>query len=215
MSRCFGEGDPLYADYHDHEWGRPVTGEAPLFELVCLEGFQAGLSWRVVLGRREALRAAFAGFSPDAVAAFDDADVDRLMGLPGVIRHRAKVEAAVGNALATVALRAEGGLPALLWGFRPGANVRRQGAQGETVGADRPRPAPLSWSEVPSETPESRALAKELRRRGFRFVGPTTAYALMQAAGIVNDHLAGCPVRAEADEQAVRRRPAPDAKPAW
>ena len=177
MSRCFGDGDPVYADYHDREWGRPVTDEAALFELLCLEAFQSGLSWRLVLGRRDALRAAFAGFSPDALAVFTEPDVVRILALPGVIRHRGKVEAAVANARATVALR--GDLPGLVWGFRPTA----------------PRPAPLRWSDVPAQTAESAALARELRRRGFRFVGPTTAYSLMQAAGVVNDHLADCPVR--------------------
>jgi DNA-3-methyladenine glycosylase I len=182
-TRCFGDGDPVYAAYHDHEWGRPVTDERGLFELVCLEAFQAGLSWRTILRRRDALRAAFAGFDPDRVAALGSDDVERLLADARIIRHRGKVEAAIANAHATLALREAGTpLPRLIWSFRPPAG-----------------PAPASWAEVPASTDASRALAKALRRRGFRFLGATAAYALMQAAGLVNDHLAGCPVRAEAE----------------
>jgi len=181
MGRCFGDGDPLYAAYHDEEWGRPVRDERGLLELVCLEGFQAGLSWRVVLGRRASLRRAFADFVPEALAAFTEAEVTALLGNPGVIRQRAKIEAAVRNARATLALRAAGrGLPELIWALQP-----------------PPRPAPTHLGLLPSSTPESTALARALRGAGFSFVGPTTAYALMQAAGLVNDHLASCPWRAD------------------
>ena len=188
--RCFGDGDPLYAAYHDGEWGRPLTGERELFELICLEGFQAGLSWLTVLRRREGMRGAFAGFDPEAVAAFGPEDLERLLADPRVIRQRAKLEAAVANARATLALRGSGeDLARLVWSFRP-----------------PDAPAPEGWPDVPSETPASRDLAKTLKGRGFRFIGPTTAYALMQSAGLVNDHLAACPVRAavEAERQATR-----------
>ncbi len=180
-TRCFGDGDPVYEAYHDHEWGRPVTDERGLFELVCLEGFQAGLSWRTILLRREGFRAAFANFEPERVVAFTATDVERLLGDPGIIRHRGKIEAVIANARATLALRdTPAPLPQLIWSFRPA-----------------PGPAPTSFAEVPAATAESRALAKALRARGFRFFGETTAYAMMQAAGLVNDHLAACPVRAE------------------
>jgi DNA-3-methyladenine glycosylase I len=181
MPRCFGDGDPLYERYHDEEWGRPVTDERGLFERMALEGFQSGLSWLTILRKREAFRAAFAGFDPDAVAAFGDDDVARLLADAGIVRNRAKIEATIANARATIALR-DGGptLPELVW------EVHRP--------APRPEP-PRTFAEVPSQTPESVALAKDLRRRGFRFVGPTTLYALMQACGVVDDHLADCPVR--------------------
>lgn len=186
--RCFGDGDALYAGYHDHEWGRPVLEEGRMLELLCLEGFQAGLSWLTVLRRRETLRRALCGFAPAALAALGPADLDRLMTDPGVIRHRAKLEAAVANARAALALAAAGeGLVPLVWSFRPPST-----------------PPAADWSGVPAESAESSALARELRRRGFRFVGPTTAQALLQAAGVVNDHLAACPVRAEVE--AERRR---------
>jgi DNA-3-methyladenine glycosylase I len=184
--RCFGDGDPLYERYHDEEWGRPVHDERGLFERLSLEAFQSGLSWLTILRKREAFRAAFAGFEPDAVARFGDDDVERLLGDAGIVRNRAKIEATVANARATVALREDGGLSELVWErFRP---------------APRAAP-PRTFAEVPSQTPETVALAKELKRRGFRFVGPTTLYALMQACGVVDDHLAGCLVR--------RRRAAP------
>ncbi len=180
MARCFGDGDPLYERYHDEEWGRPVHDERGLFERMSLEAFQSGLSWLTILRKREAFRAAFAGFEPDAVARFGDDDVERLLGDAGIVRNRAKIEATVANARATVALREDGGLSELVWErFRP---------------APRAAP-PRTFAEVPSQTPETVALAKELKRRGFRFVGPTTLYALMQACGVVDDHLAGCLVR--------------------
>jgi len=180
-SRCFGDGDPLYERYHDEEWGRPVTDERGLFERMSLEAFQSGLSWLTILRKREHFRAAFANFEPDAVARFDDDDVARLMADAGIVRNRAKIEATIANAKATVALRDEGPtLPELIWErFRPPPR-------------DEP---PRTFADVPSQTPETKALAKELKKRGFRFVGPTTLYALMQACGVVDDHLATCPVR--------------------
>jgi DNA-3-methyladenine glycosylase I len=178
--RCFGEGDPLYEAYHDHEWGVPVHDEAELFERLCLEAFQSGLSWITILRKREAFRAAFAGFDPDAVARFGDEDAARLMADAGIVRNRAKIEAALANARATVALRdGPRDLPALVWAHAP-----------QVVPPPR-----TTWAEVPATTPESVALAKVLKAAGFRFVGPTTAYATMQACGLVDDHLASCPVR--------------------
>jgi DNA-3-methyladenine glycosylase I len=180
VTRCeWADADPLYRAYHDDEWGRPLRGDDALFEMLSLEGFQAGLSWMTVLRKRVAFRAAFAGFSIDAVARFDAADVDRLLTDAGIIRHRGKIEAAVANARAAQALRgASSSLTELVWSFAP-----------------PPRPRPTSAAAVPAETPESRAMSSELRRRGFRFVGPTIAYAFMQATGMVDDHLAGCDVR--------------------
>ena len=177
--RCFGDGDPLYERYHDEEWGFPVLDERGLYERMTLEAFQSGLSWRTILAKRDAFRRAFAGFDPDAVARFGDADVERLLGDAGIVRNRAKIEAAFANARATVALRDAGEpLDALIRSHAPAG-----------------RDAPKTWAGVPSTVPETVALAHELKRRGFRFVGPTTLYALMQACGLVNDHLAGCPAR--------------------
>ncbi|MCW2970836.1 MAG: DNA-3-methyladenine glycosylase [Solirubrobacterales bacterium] len=178
--RCFGDGDPLFEHYHDDEWGFPVIDERGLFERLTLEAFQSGLSWRTILARRDAFRAAFDGFAPDAVAAYGDADVARLLADAGIIRNRAKIEATISNARATMALRADGG---------PLETAVRSHAP-----APRASP-PASWADVPSTTPESVALARELKLRGFRFVGPTTLYALMQACGLVDDHLADCPAR--------------------
>lgn len=177
--RCWGDDDPLMAAYHDHEWGRPVRGERAVFERVCLEAMQAGLSWRLVLHRREAMRAAFAGFDPDVLAGWTDEAVAAALDAPGVIRNRAKTAAVRTNSRATVALRDVGGLEALVEQFRPPQS-----------------PAPVVPADVPAVTDASTALSKALRRAGFVFVGPTTAYALMQALGLVDDHLAGCPVRA-------------------
>jgi DNA-3-methyladenine glycosylase I len=185
--RCFGDGDPLMERYHDEEWGRPVLDERGLFERMSLEAFQSGLSWRTILNKREAFRAAFAGFDPELVAGFGDADVARLLADAGIVRNRAKIEATLANARATVAQRAEEPLAEL---------IRRHAPQLR-------RAAPASWAEVPAKTPETVALARELKRRAFRFVGPTTLYALMQACGLVNDHLSGCPARA-ATERARR-----------
>jgi DNA-3-methyladenine glycosylase I len=177
--RCWESSDPAYNAYHDEEWGRPVTDERGVYERLCLEGFQSGLSWLTILRKREAFRGAFAGFDPDAVAAFDEDDVERLLGDPGIVRHRGKIEAAIANARATVALR-EAGTPLheLFWSHRP----------------DPPPPPPKRGGWVPT-TPESTALSKRLKQAGFRFVGPTTVYAAMQACGVVNDHVSDCPAR--------------------
>jgi DNA-3-methyladenine glycosylase I len=178
--RCFGDGDPLMERYHDKEWGFPVLDERGLFERISLEAFQSGLSWRTILAKRDAFRAAFKGFDPDAVAHFGEADVARLLADASIVRNRAKIEATLANAGATVGLRAAGEpLDALVSAHAP--------APGEA--------APRSWADVSSKSPETVALARELKRRGFRFVGPTTLYALMQACGLVDDHLAGCPAR--------------------
>jgi len=175
--RCFGDGNPLYERYHDEEWGVPVRDEQGLFERISLEAFQSGLAWITILRKREAFRDAFAGFDPEAVARFGDADVERLMGDAGIVRNRAKIEATIANARATLALRDTGTpLHELVWSFAP---------------PPRPEPA-TSAGEIPAQTPESKALAKALKAAGFRFVGPTTAYAAMQACGLVDDHLAGC-----------------------
>jgi DNA-3-methyladenine glycosylase I len=178
--RCpWGASTPDYLNYHDHEWGRPVTRDRDLFERLVLEGFQSGLSWLIILRKREAFRAAFANFEIEAVAEFDEGDVERLLANPSIVRHRGKIEAAIANARAAMALHDS--LGHLVWSFAP----------------RRPQRAPRRLEDVPAVTPESTALSKELKRRGFRFVGPTTAYAAMQACGLVNDHLAGCWVRAE------------------
>ncbi|WP_432498073.1 DNA-3-methyladenine glycosylase I [Kineococcus gypseus] len=178
--RCFGTGDPLYERYHDTEWGRPVHGDAALYERLSLEAFQSGLSWITVLRRREGLRAAFDDFDPERVARYGEADVERLMADPAVIRNRRKVLAVVGNAAAVLRLAREGpGLSELVWSAAPA----------------EPPPAPLSPADVPASTPASAALAAALKRAGFRFVGPTTAHAALQACGVVNDHLAHCPAR--------------------
>lgn len=173
-----------YRAYHDDEWGRPVIDDVRLFEKICLEGFQSGLSWLTILRKRQAFRSAFAGFDPEAVARFDDGDVDRLLTDAGIVRHRGKIEAAIGNARAVLEVQREvGSFAEFVWSFAP---------QG-------PSPAPRRWQDLQAVTPESRSLAAELRRRGFRFVGPTTAYAAMQSLGLVNDHMAGCWVRADCE----------------
>jgi DNA-3-methyladenine glycosylase I len=179
LARCSWAGSaPEYLRYHDEEWGRPVHGDRGLFERITLEAFQSGLSWLTILRKREGFRAAFDGFDPDAVARYGPDDVARLLADAGIVRNRAKVEAAVTNARATVALRDAGrGLDALVWSFAPPPRDRRPGP-----------------GEVPATTPESVALSKALKRGGFAFVGPTTAYAAMQACGLVDDHLAGCHV---------------------
>jgi DNA-3-methyladenine glycosylase I len=190
---CFGAGDPLYERYHDEEWGRPVRDERGLFEKLCLEAFQSGLAWITILRKRDAFRAAFAGFDPERVAGFGKRDVARLLGDAGIVRNRLKIEAAIANAQATVALR-EGTQPLaeLIWAHAPPGR----------------RAAPRGWSDVVPLTPESTALSKALKRHGFRFVGPTTAYALMQACGLVNDHLAGCRVRADVERERREQRTA-------
>jgi DNA-3-methyladenine glycosylase I len=185
-ARCGWAGrPPEYLAYHDHEWGRPVHDDVRLFEKLCLEGFQAGLSWLTILRKREAFRRAFARFDPATVAGFGEAEVARLLADPGIVRSRAKVAAAIANARAMVAMT-DTSLDRLVWAHAPPA-----------------RPAPASLAELPASTPESAALAAELKRRGFRFVGPTTVYAMMQACGVVDDHLAGCFVRDEMAGQVV------------
>jgi DNA-3-methyladenine glycosylase I len=174
-ARCGWGGTPDYVAYHDGEWGRPVRTDDGLFERMSLEAFQSGLSWLTILRKREAFRAAFAGFEIDAVAGFGPADVERLLADAGIVRNRAKIEAAIANARA--AQQVPAGLAALLWSFAPDP-------------AGRPRPQGLA--DVPATSPESVSMAKALRKQGFRFVGPTTAYALMQATGMVDDHVAGC-----------------------
>jgi DNA-3-methyladenine glycosylase I len=177
LARCaWGGSTAEYAAYHDGEWGRPVRGDDALFERLTLEAFQSGLSWLTILRKREAFRRAFDGFSIETVAAYDEADAARLMADAGIVRNRMKVDAALHNA--RVAADLDGGLAALLWSFAPPPRARR----------------PESFAEVPASTLESTALAKDLKKRGFKFVGPTTAYALMQATGMVDDHLAGCHV---------------------
>jgi DNA-3-methyladenine glycosylase I len=174
LLRCpWSLSSPDYLRYHDDEWGQPVRDDIGMFERLCLEAFQSGLSWLTILRKRENFRRAFGGFDIDAVAAFGPDDVDRLLTDPGIVRNRAKIEAAVVNARA--ALDVPAGLAALVWTY-----------------ADQAAPAPVSLADVPSATTASRALAKDLRSRGFRFTGPVTAYATMQACGVVNDHLAGC-----------------------
>jgi DNA-3-methyladenine glycosylase I len=188
--RCWwGSSSPDYERYHDEEWGRPVRDDRGLYERMVLEGFQSGLSWLTILRKRDNFRAAFANFEIEAVAAFGDRDVARLLADAGIVRHRGKIEAAIANARAAAALDTP--LSELIWSFAPTGRRR----------------APRSLDDLPALTPESTALAKELKRRGFRFVGPTTAYATMQACGLVNDHLAGCWVRAEVER--ARRKSAP------
>jgi DNA-3-methyladenine glycosylase I len=189
VSGCWAPAsDPLLSDYHDEEWGRPVGDERTLFERMCLEGFQSGLSWRIVLAKRPAFREVFAGFDPVVIAGFGSQDVERLMGDARIIRNRRKIEAVVTNA--RLLLELGGSYPALLWSYEPPAS-----------------PAPAELAAVPATSPESVALSKLLRRRGFAFVGPTTVYAGMQACGVVDDHVADCPVRdaVEAERQAFVR----------
>lgn len=197
LARCGWCGaHPDYAAYHDTEWGRPEHDDRALFEKLCLEGFQAGLSWLTILRKRPAFRAAFAGFDITRVAAFDDTDVERLLGDAGIVRHRGKIEAAITNAAVVGEIqRAEGSFATFVWSFAP---------TGRAV-------APRVLADIPATTAASTAMSAELRRRGARFVGPTTMYALMQAMGVVNDHLRGCHVRGEVERQrrvstAPRRR---------
>jgi DNA-3-methyladenine glycosylase I len=179
LARCgWASSAEEYLAYHDSEWGRPVHGDDRLFERITLEAFQSGLSWLTILRKRAAFRRAFDGFSIPAVAAYGEDDVRRLVADAGIVRNRAKIEAAIANARAAAAL--DPSLDALVWSFAPSMPNR---------------PAPARLADVPATTPESVALAKELKRRGFRFVGPTTAYATMQACGLVDDHLAGCVAR--------------------
>jgi DNA-3-methyladenine glycosylase I len=193
VRRCgWGASAPEYIGYHDEEWGRPVVDDDALFERLCLEGFQSGLSWLTILRKRENFRAAFADFEIDRVARFGARDVRRLMADAGIVRNRRKIEATIQNARAAARLQEQdGSLTALVWSFR----------------APRRR-APRGWADLPSSTPESTELSRELKRRGFGFVGPTTVYATMEACGLVNDHLSGCAVRGAVERErreAIRR----------
>jgi DNA-3-methyladenine glycosylase I len=183
-ARCSWCGDdPEYQRYHDEEWGRPLVGDRELFEKISLEAFQSGLSWITILRRRPAFRAAFAGFEPEVVARMGEADVDRLLEDPSIIRNRRKIEATIANAHAMLAL--EEPLSELVWRFAPDPRTRRR---------------PRTWADLATATPESRALSAELRSKGFRFVGPTTMQALMQSAGLIDDHLEGCWRAVDADD---------------
>jgi DNA-3-methyladenine glycosylase I len=186
--RCrWGDSGDRYRLYHDAEWGLPVVDEGGLYERLSLECLQSGLSWSLILRKRDGLRDAFSDFDPDAVAGFGVPEIERLLGDERVIRNRRKLEAIVRNAQATVEMRDDTPLPELVWSFRP----------------SRRGPLPRSYADLPAFTEESKALAKELKRRGFAFVGPTTVYSTMQAVGVVNDHMAGCFVRE--DVEAARR----------
>ncbi|HWJ44074.1 MAG TPA: DNA-3-methyladenine glycosylase I [Gaiellaceae bacterium] len=190
--RCWVTADPLYNAYHDDEWGRPVTDERGLLERLCLEGFQSGLSWLTILRKRDNFRAAFADFDPERVARYGEREIKRLLGNAGIVRHRGKIEATIANARGTLQLREQGTpLHELVWSHRP-ENHRPPRGDGD-------------WQAT---TPESVALSKALKRAGFRFVGPTTVYAAMQACGVVNDHLADCIVREDV-ERAIRESPRP------
>jgi DNA-3-methyladenine glycosylase I len=186
--RCWwGASTPEYVAYHDEEWGRPVRDSRALFEKLSLEAFQSGLSWLTILRKRENFRAAFAGFEIERLAEFGEPDVARLMADAGIVRNRAKIDATIANARAAAALDVD--LAELLWSFAPA-----------------PRPRPRTRADLPASTPESTAMAKELKRRGFRFVGPTTAYAMMQACGLVDDHIDGCLVTAGRGTASSRAR---------
>ncbi len=191
LLRCAWVGDDQeYRRYHDEEWGVPLHGDRALFEKLALEGFQAGLSWITILRKRPRFREAFAGFDPAQVAGFGTPDVERLMADAGIVRNRAKIEATISNA-ALVRDLADGEFDELMWSFAP-------------AGSPTGSPRPAAMAEIPAVTPESTALSKALRRRGFRFVGPTTMYALMQSAGMVDDHLAGCWRASERASDGVR-----------
>jgi DNA-3-methyladenine glycosylase I len=199
VARCWwGAGDPLYRPYHDQEWGRPVADDRRLFEKLSLEGFQAGLSWLTILRKREHFRRAFAGFDPAAVARFGDREVERLLADPGIVRNRAKIEATINNAGRYADLADEfGSLAAYVWRFEP-----------DPVS----RPPVLDYPTLLqlAHSPESKAMSRDLRRRGWSFVGPTTVYAFMQAMGLVNDHLEGCQGRPATERERQRfRRPGP------
>jgi DNA-3-methyladenine glycosylase I len=185
VARCWwADSAPEYRDYHDREWGFPVSYDRRLFEKLSLEGFQSGLSWLTILRKRDAFRRAFAGFDFDVVAGFDEGDVARLLADASIVRHRGKIEAVINNARRAVEMVLdEGSLAAYVWRFEPSR-----------------RPGRVDHGDVAAETPESRALAKDLKRRGWRFVGPTTVYAFMQAMGLVNDHMTGCDARARATQ---------------
>jgi DNA-3-methyladenine glycosylase I len=186
--RCFwGTATDDYVAYHDAEWGFPVTDDRRLFEKICLEGFQSGLSWLTILRKRESFRAAFAGFDHEAVAGFGDDDVERLLGDPGIVRHRGKIVSVINNAARVSELVAErGSFAAYAWSFEPAPT-------------DRPATVTNEWLRANPTSPASVAMARDLKRRGFTFVGPTTVYAFMQAMGLVNDHVEGCWVRERAE----------------
>jgi DNA-3-methyladenine glycosylase I len=186
IRRCpWGVSPPEYQSYHDREWGRPVSSDERIFEKLCLEGFQSGLSWLTILRKRDGFRRAFVDFDPSAVAEFTDADVARLLADPAIVRHRGKILATVANARAVLRLQGQGiSLAGLLWNFEPS-----------------PSKPPRTLAALPASTPESEAFSRELRRRGFRFVGPTTVYAAMQSLGVVNDHLDGCHFWAVCDDE--------------
>ena len=188
QKRCFWHGNlPDYLHYHDHEWGRPVADDRRLFEKICLEGFQSGLSWLTILRKRDNFREAFDGFDFERVANFSEADVERLVGNAGIIRHRGKIVSTINNARRARELAGEAGsLAAFFWGFEPGP-------------AERPQTVDLAHLRANPTTAVSVRLSKELKKRGWSFVGPTTVYAFMQAMGLVNDHLEGCHCRAEAE----------------
>jgi DNA-3-methyladenine glycosylase I len=181
VARCWWPGtDPLYLDYHDREWGRPVADDRRLFEKICLEGFQSGLAWITILRKRDGFRRAFADFEPDVVAGFGDADVERLVADPAIVRHRGKIVSVINNARRMPAIRDEfGSLAAFVWSFEATPRTVRTKA------------------DIRATSPESEALSKALRKRGWSFVGPTTVYAFLQAMGVVNDHLEGCAFRAD------------------
>lgn len=187
--RCFWAGDRQdYLHYHDHEWGRPVDNDIRLFEKICLEGFQSGLSWLTILRKRDNFRAAFAGFDFDKVASFGDADVERLVQDAGIIRHRGKITSTINNAKRALELRDEyGSLAAYFWSHEPGPDQRPKRCDWETL-------------RTITKTDESTAMSKDLKKRGWSFVGPTTVYAFMQAMGLVNDHIEGCFVREEVEK---------------
>ena len=194
--RCAWCGDdPLYVAYHDDEWGRPVVDDHRLFEKICLEGFQAGLSWLTILRKRESFRAGFAGFDPERVARFGAKDVTRLLGDAGIVRHRGKIESTINNAKRALELRDEfGSIAAYAWTWEPSAAAR---------------PARLTWDALRAmpTTPASTAMSKDLKKRGWSFVGPTTIYAFMQAMGLVNDHVDGCYVRDAVGRDRKRLKP--------
>jgi DNA-3-methyladenine glycosylase I len=195
VRRCvWGASAPEYRAYHDEEWGRPVVDDVRLYEKLCLEGFQSGLSWLTILRKRDGFRRAFANFDPEAVARFGERDVARLLTDASIVRHRGKIEATIANARATLDVQeARGSLAALVWDHEP---------------ARRGRAVPERIGDLPAATPESTALSKELRRYGFRFVGPTTAYAAMQSLGLVNDHFRGCAARGPCERERRALRPA-------
>jgi len=186
--RCLWcQATPAYQHYHDHEWGFPVTDDRRLFEKLCLEGFQAGLSWLTILNKREAFRSAFANFDAERIARFGEADIARLLADAGIVRHRGKIESTINNAKRVIELRAEfGSLRAYAWRFQPEPG-------------SRPKRMTLAALRAMTSSPESIAMSKDLKKRGWSFVGPTTVYAFMQAMGLVNDHLDGCHVRANAE----------------